>query len=46
LNHDKGRDYIDYLGREVAKMAGKTEQATQSGAAPFRRWFTDVFAAR
>jgi oxygen-independent coproporphyrinogen III oxidase len=21
LNHDKGRDYIDYLGREVAKMA-------------------------
>lgn len=23
LNHDKGRDYIDYLGREVAKMAGK-----------------------
>jgi oxygen-independent coproporphyrinogen-3 oxidase len=23
LNHDKGRDYIDYLGREVAKMAPK-----------------------
>jgi oxygen-independent coproporphyrinogen-3 oxidase len=21
LNHDKGKDYIDYLGREVAKMA-------------------------
>ena len=21
LNHDKGRDYIDYLGREVAKMS-------------------------
>ena len=21
LNHDKGRDYIDYLGREVARMA-------------------------
>ncbi len=21
LNHDKGRDYVDYLGREVAKMA-------------------------
>ncbi len=21
LNHDKGRDYIDYLGREVAKLA-------------------------
>jgi oxygen-independent coproporphyrinogen III oxidase len=21
LNHDKGRDYIDYLGREVVKMA-------------------------
>jgi oxygen-independent coproporphyrinogen-3 oxidase len=23
LNHDKGRDYIDYLGREVAQMAAK-----------------------
>jgi oxygen-independent coproporphyrinogen-3 oxidase len=23
LNHDKGKDYIDYLGREVAKMAPK-----------------------
>jgi oxygen-independent coproporphyrinogen-3 oxidase len=23
LNHDKGRDYVDYLGREVAKMAPK-----------------------
>ena len=23
LNHDKGRDYIDYLGREVAKMAAQ-----------------------
>ena len=23
LNHDKGRDYIDYLGREVAKMASR-----------------------
>ncbi len=22
-NHDKGKDYIDYLGREVAKMAAK-----------------------
>lgn len=23
LNHDKGRDYIDYLGREVARLAPK-----------------------
>jgi oxygen-independent coproporphyrinogen-3 oxidase len=27
LNHDKGRDYIDYLGREVAKMAPKLNPA-------------------
>jgi len=23
LNHDKGKDYIDYLGREVAKMSAR-----------------------
>jgi len=23
LNHDKGRDYVDYLGREVARLAGQ-----------------------
>jgi len=23
LNHDKGKDYVDYLGREVALMAGR-----------------------
>ena len=27
LNHDKGRDYIDYLGREVAQMAAKLNPA-------------------
>jgi len=27
LNHDKGRDYIDYLGREVAAMAPKLNRA-------------------
>ncbi len=27
LNHDKGQDYIDYLGREVAKMAPKLNPA-------------------
>ena len=27
LNHDKGRDYIDYLGREVALMASKLNPA-------------------
>src|SRR6202035_2396764 len=27
LNHDKGRDYIDYLGREVAAMAPRLNPA-------------------
>ena len=27
LNHDKGADYIDYLGREVAKMAARLNPA-------------------
>ncbi len=27
LNHDKGRDYIDYLGREVARMAAQLNPA-------------------
>ncbi len=27
LNHDKGKDYIDYLGREVAKMATQLNPA-------------------
>jgi oxygen-independent coproporphyrinogen-3 oxidase len=28
LNHDKGRDYIDYLGREVARLAPLQGRAT------------------
>jgi oxygen-independent coproporphyrinogen-3 oxidase len=27
LNHDKGRDYIDYLGREMSKMAPRLHPA-------------------
>jgi oxygen-independent coproporphyrinogen-3 oxidase len=27
LNHDKGKDYVDYLGREVARMAEKLNPA-------------------
>jgi coproporphyrinogen III oxidase-like Fe-S oxidoreductase len=42
LNHDKGKDYIDYLDREVAKMAPSRPQGR---ATPFRRRFADVFAA-
>jgi len=29
LNHDKGADYIDYLGREVAKMSSRLNPARQ-----------------
>ena len=42
LNHDKGRDYIDYLGREVAAF----EQRSQGGSTPFRRRLADLSAAR
>ena len=30
LNHDKGRDYIDYLGREVAAMAPRLNPARKA----------------
>lgn len=30
LNHDKGRDYIDYLGREVAKLAPKLNKGRKA----------------
>jgi oxygen-independent coproporphyrinogen III oxidase len=30
LNHDKGADYIDYLGREVAKMSSRLNPARQA----------------
>jgi oxygen-independent coproporphyrinogen-3 oxidase len=35
LNHDKGRDYIDYLGREVAKMAPRLNPSRQVGQLHF-----------
>jgi len=30
LNHDKGRDYIDYLGREVAQMKSRLNPARKA----------------
>ncbi|HEX4084505.1 MAG TPA: oxygen-independent coproporphyrinogen III oxidase [Chthoniobacteraceae bacterium] len=35
LNHDKGRDYIDYLGREVAAMAPRIHPARKAAQLHF-----------
>ena len=35
LNHDKGRDYVDYLGREVAEMAPRLNPQRKAGQLHF-----------
>ncbi len=46
LNHDKGRDYIDYLGARSCQAQADAQPGPKSGATPLRRRLAHVSAAR